>query len=79
MPLSHGMPSISSGPCIPTTCAAPSIGFDHLTLLSMNCSTCGLNLPSANSKSSTVPVLSIVNPGNLSPLLYISVPQVLQK
>ncbi|TIA49836.1 hypothetical protein D6C77_09441 [Aureobasidium pullulans] len=77
--MSYGIPSISSGPCIPTTCAAPSIDFDHPTLLSINCSTCGLNLPSANPKSSTVPVLKIINPGNLSPRLYISVPQVLQK
>lgn len=64
---------------IPSTCGTPSIGFSHPTLLSTNCSACGLSFVSCNWMSSTVPILQKLKPGN--PLLqrYISVPQTEQK
>ena len=77
--VSYGMPSISEGWCIPSTCAAPSIGADQATLLSINCSTCGRNLVSARVRSSTVPVRRIVIPGKRAPRRYIRDPHVLQK
>jgi hypothetical protein len=34
---------------IPSVCGRPSIGFNQFTLLSINCSTCGLSFASCNS------------------------------
>lgn len=45
----------------------------------MNCSNCGFSFDSCRLKSSTVPILRMLIPGNLLLLLYIKLPQTEQK
>lgn len=64
---------------IPSNRSTPSTPLNHPTRSLVNCSTRGLNFVSCNEKSSTVPSLRKLTPGNASPTRYMRVPQVLQK
>lgn len=71
--------SRSRPPYIATDCLAPSNGSNQPTLPPTKVSDLGFNLVSAKLKSSTVPILKILIPGQVSPTRYMRVPQVEQK
>lgn len=62
-------------------CIMPSIftPLSQSTLLLVNCSNCGFSFDACRLKSSTVPILKMLIPGNLLLLLYIKLPQIEQK